>query len=390
MTDLTAGPLLASLSGHLEHWLEPPQNREAFSKIESFLPTAPILRGYKKASELPRRLRDISSLPCLTTAHGEVWTVDRFLVETYTDAFMILRGNEVVFERYFSNSNQSTRHIAMSISKSFCGMLAGCLIAEGKLNLETSTQFYVPELTPTPYGAATVRQLLDMDVLLHFNMDYANPKSEVQTEDRCTGWRPRRPDDPKNSRVFLTQLQGDKENLESFQYCSATTEVLSWVLERAAKTPYAQLMSDLVWSRFGAEADAFVTVDSAGTPYACAGMGMTLQDLARFGRLIRDGGSYLEHQIIPKSWIQDTRKGRMLRIPDRQDFGPLDETCSYRNQWWITADDHGSFYAAGINGQYLWIDPVEDVVIAKFSSEPTARAHRIEHSLAFRSIASSA
>jgi CubicO group peptidase (beta-lactamase class C family) len=45
---------------------------------------------------------------------------------------------------------------------------------------------------------------------------------------------------------------------------------------------------------------------------------------------------------------------------------------SYRNQFWITGDSHGCFYGVGIYGQYVWMDPVSDVVIAKLSSLPVA------------------
>jgi CubicO group peptidase (beta-lactamase class C family) len=208
---------------------------------------------------------------------------------------------------------------------------------------------YVPELAGTPFGTAKVQHLLDMAVTLQFNQEYANPDSELQTEDRCTGWRARRAGDPENSHAFLAQLKGDNGNAETFQYCSATTDVLSWVLERAARLPYVQLASDLIWSRMGTEADAFFTVDTAGTAYACAGMGMTLADLARFGRLVRDGGSHLGQQIIPASWIKDTRNGGSLPVPNHRYFGLQKESGSYRNQWWITDDDHGSFYGIGIN-----------------------------------------
>ncbi len=44
----------------------------------------------------------------------------------------------------------------------------------------------------------------------------------------------------------------------------------------------------------------------------------------------------------------------------------------YRNKWWVTHDDHDVFYGSGIYGQHLWIDPVAQVVIAKFSSRPRA------------------
>ena len=44
----------------------------------------------------------------------------------------------------------------------------------------------------------------------------------------------------------------------------------------------------------------------------------------------------------------------------------------YRNMWYVTNDDHGSYFAVGVNGQNLWINPKTRVVIVKFSSTPVA------------------
>jgi 6-aminohexanoate-oligomer exohydrolase len=226
-----------------------------------------------------------------------------------------------------------------------------------------------------------------MTALLQFDMDYPNPASEVQTEDRCAGWRPRRPGDPADSRDFLTTLKAAPADGSNYQYCSATTDALSWVLERAAGVPYAQLVAARIWSRIGAERDAYFTIDSAATPYACAGMGMTLRDLARFGRLVLDGGSDAGQQVIPASWIDTTRAGadRGLDLP--AEFLAVHPAGGYRNQWWITGDDHGCFTGRGIFGQYLWLDPVADLVIAKFSSQPVFVGLWDEHACAFRAIA---
>ena len=42
----------------------------------------------------------------------------------------------------------------------------------------------------------------------------------------------------------------------------------------------------------------------------------------------------------------------------------------YANHWWTVEDTHPVFTGLGIHGQYLFVDPVMDVVIVKLSAWP--------------------
>jgi CubicO group peptidase (beta-lactamase class C family) len=117
---------------------------------------------------------------------------------------------------------------------------------------------------------------------------------------------------------------------------------------------------------------------------------MTLRDLARYGRIILDGGRSQGREVIPPDWInktQDDDSNDVRLSPEFADFHPAG---AYRNQWWITGDERGSFYGRGIFGQYLWLDPTSDVVIAKFSSQSGHRDQVPEHVAALGAIAAAA
>ena len=76
-------------------------------------------------------------------------------------------------------------------------------------------------------------------------------------------------------------------------------------------------------------------------------------------------------EVIPAAWIDETRSGGDPAMFE-EFMADVHPGGSYRNQFWITGDDHGSFYAAGAHGQYLWLDPVVDVVVAKLAAAPVA------------------
>ena len=371
----------------LDTWLLPPHNRHSLHQVDRLVPVAAISRG----DRAPRVLTAAESTQlddqfAVSIGPGREASLRDFLDMTKTDAFMVLRGDEILYEQYFGENTPESRHIVMSVSKSLCGMLAGILVGEGLLDLDAKTSQYVPELGHGSYGDSTVSQLLDMTAAPDFDMTYTNPLTEVQAGDRSAGWRTRMAGDADGTRAFLEGLQGSGDHGSAFQYCSATTDVLAWVLERAAGVPYATLLETKLWWNVGAEDDALITIDGLETPYACAGISMRLRDLARFGRLILDGGRFDGNQVIPEEWIRSTARGGVFDTAHGDDPAP----GTYRNQWWVPGDNHGSFYAVGIFSQYLWLDPTTGITIAKFSSEADPLSHGSEHVHALHSIASTA
>ena len=86
---------------------------------------------------------------------------------------------------------------------------------------------------------------------------------------------------------------------------------------------------------------------------------------------MRLDGRYNGQQIVPKAVIADIRRGG-----DRKLFAPAGYKTlpgwSYRNMWWISHDDHGTFTARGIHGQAIYIDPAAEMVIVRFASSPLA------------------
>ena len=248
---------------------------------------------------------------------------------------------------------------------------------------------YVPELSESAFGDATVAQLLDMTAALEFNEDYADPDSDVQAQDRAAGWRPRRSEDPRTTYAFLRSLQRNGPHGRSFQYCSATTDVLAWVLERATGRRYPELLSGELWSRVGAEHDAFVTVDEAGFGFANGGVSATLRDVARFGHLVLNSGSVGENRVCSSAWAAGIRAGADPQLMRGTSFGVEFPHGSYRAQWWVTGGETGAFESRGIYGQFLWIDPAADLVIVKLSSLPGALDPDVtsDHHRAFAALA---
>ena len=155
-----------------------------------------------------------------------------------------------------------------------------------------------------------------------------------------------------------------------FHYASINTDVLGWLIERASGQRFADFMSDAIWSRLGADHDGHISVDYRGSAVANGGFVLTLRDLARFSQMVLDDGSFNGRQIVPSGWIDDIRFNGDNSAWKPTHYSEIWPNGSYRNQWYVTGDDQGSFLAVGVNGQHIWINPSSRVVIVKFSSLP--------------------
>ncbi len=362
----------------LANWQDPPFNRWAFQHIRELIPTARISRGHGPAWELPRAERDVLGIR-FRSGDREL-TVAGLLAETYTDGFLVLHRGQIVAEHYFNGMAPDVPHLLMSVSKSVTSAVAGVLAGRGDLAVTAAVEEIVPELRGTSFQGATVQDLLDMRAGTCFDENYENVDAHVRDYERVYLWRP---DDgrprPADALAYFATLSNDGPHGGPFRYRSILTDVLAWVLERAAGARLHQLVAARLWQPMGAEFDAEVTVDRHGNPMADGGICATLRDVARFGQLYlqrgRAGGPEGGRPVVPGDWIDDTIRG----APDGADAFLAGEGAvgyprgaHYRNCWWVR-DPAGAFYqASGINGQNVFVHVPSQTVVAKLSTWPTA------------------
>jgi CubicO group peptidase (beta-lactamase class C family) len=150
--------------------------------------------------------------------------------------------------------------------------------------------------------------------------------------------------------------------------------VLGWIVSRVTGH-WAELMSQRIWQKLGMEEDAYVMVDSVGTPLQGAGLNATARDLARVGEMLRLGGSFNGQKIFDRAVIEDTRAAATARSSVQvQGLQAARPGYSYRNQWWVLHNADGAYEAAGVHGQFIHINPAAEMVVIKLSSHPVAGA----------------
>ena len=353
-----------------------PAMRWSVSNFRQLMPTVNISRGLGAPLPLPAgpaTQTAIDQLSFTPIGASQPMTWEQSLAANYTDGIVILHRGQLVYERYFGVLKADGQHAVMSVTKSFTGTLGAMLVAEGVLDANQTMAHYVPELSKSAFGNATIRQVLDMTTGLKFSEDYADPKAEVWAHASAGNPlpKPKNYTGPRSYYEYLQTVKPQGKHGEAFGYKTVNSDALGWVIARVTGRTVAQLLSERIWSRLGAEQDGYMSVDSTGTPFAGGGLNTGLRDLARFGEMLRNDGAYNGQQIIPKQVVEDIRNGGDKSAFAKADY-PLLKGGSYRNMWWVLHNDHGAYSARGVHGQRVYVDPKAEMVIVRFASHPVA------------------
>lgn len=361
----------------LENWDLAPFNRWTFQNMRSLFPTVDVRPG-PNARELIQAPRDLLDTEFQTFDDRQL-SVGNWLTESYTDGFLVLKGNRLLTEIYANDFTPDTAHLGQSVSKSLIGSLAGVLHGEGKLDLSEPLDNIVPELAGTGYAGCTVDQALDMQSGVRFTEDYGFPDSDMTRVDVASGWRPVRKGEIKPTiRDVILTLPRERPHGQAFSYRSIETDVIAWALERVSGEDLASLLSNRIWQKIGCAHSGFFTVDDAKTALADGGFNATLRDYARFGRMMADGGKVGDRQVVPESWVSGICSGA---DPSKHGdpYDVLSPQGAYRRFWWVHDPRRGVFMARGVFGQLIFIDLTADVVIVKLSSWPDYLIQSFSH-----------
>lgn len=344
--------------------------------MREFMPTTNSPRGNEAPLRSFRyRLREeaIDSLRFVPYGRNEPITFSESLIRNHVDGIIILHSGKVVYERYFGQMNGSSLHALMSVTKSFTGLLAATLVAEGRLDTTRTVAYYLPGLAGSGFGDATVGQVMDMTTAIDYTEDYADPSSEVWRFSAAGNAMIEHPEGtPQGFHDYLATVRKKGTHGELFSYRTVNTDLLGWIVERVGEAPIAQQLSERIWSRMGMEQDAYYQVDAEGTAFAGGGLNATLRDLARVGEMVRCGGKWHGEQILPREAIEEIRFGGNRAPFAASSYDELLPGWSYNDMWWITGNPNGAFMARGVHGQAIYIDPTAEMVLVRLSSNPVA------------------
>ena len=273
----------------------------------------------------------------------------------------------------------------MSVAKSVVSFLMGTALADGNISsLQDPVDIYAKTLKGSGYEGVTIKNVLQMSSGVRFNEDYGDLKSDiVRLVAAFTSG---------SVNEFVATLPNELEPGTFNRYVSADTQVLAMVLQGATGKSLTEYGEEKLWSRLGTEYDAYWLTDTKGMEMSFGGLNAALRDYARFGLLyLNEGRNFNGEQLVPAEWVKaSVTPDAPYLMPGKNNPGS-DWPMGYGYQWWIPENPEGDFAAIGIYGQFIYVHPTYNVVIAKTSAyvdyNNTGDEMEFESMEAFRGIA---
>src|SRR5580658_9602398 len=90
---------------------------------------------------------------------------------------------------------------------------------------------------------------------------------------------------------------------------SVNTEVLGLLLEQATGKPLHEYMEEKLWSKIGAESDAFLyRGENQADECAFGCFNATVRDYGRFGLMAMNGGKLNVDRVVSEAWMREFTK----------------------------------------------------------------------------------
>jgi CubicO group peptidase (beta-lactamase class C family) len=327
-------------------------------KAFSFKPTPENIPEYLRTVTYQRDAPDPPSpresmATALDSTGGTVATVplERFLADTGTSAFLVIRDDAILYEGYFNGYDLRSTQTSFSVAKSFVSALVGIAIQEGYIgSVDDPITEYLPELEGQGMNEVTIRHLLTMSSGLEYSGEGGG--GGPLGDDAKTYYDP-------NLRELALSVEPEVEPGTRWEYNNYHPLLLGMILERSTDRPVATYLSQKVWQPLGMEADGSWSLDSEASGFEKMESGINARaiDFAKFGLLYLNRGEWNGEQVVPTSWVEEST--RVDIATDPADF--------YQYFWWVDVvePERGRFLARGNLGQFIYVVPDKNLVIVR-------------------------
>ncbi len=133
--------------------------------------------------------------PCVLPLYKRIdWTIRRhpgvaeILEAPHFSAFVVVRGEHVIYEAYAPDFGPDRPHSIQSITKMAVNLMLGRAVADGLVDMSRTMGSYLPELG-SGYAGASVRDTADMNVANDYAEDYTDPHTGSFAMESAMGWR---------------------------------------------------------------------------------------------------------------------------------------------------------------------------------------------------------
>jgi len=308
---------------------------------------APPVFHFSGAENNDALLAILNKVVRASAPESRTFSIDKLLERNGTVAFLVIKDDKLLFERYYNGYAHDSICTSFSTAKSFVSAMIGIALHEKLIDgLNDSITKYFPELSAPYWQAVTIRHLVSMSSGLKYNAGSFFPWS----------------DEP---RVYysldLRRLAARARRLEApgtrFHYNNYNLVLLGMLLEHVTGGTVSAYLQEKIWKPLGMEAPASWSLDSqqSGMEKMESGLNARAIDFAKFGRLYLRHGDWHGKQIVPESWTVESTT-----------VDPDAKWTNYKYLWWVPRSGKGRFMAVGNLGQFIYVAPDKDCIILRF------------------------
>jgi CubicO group peptidase (beta-lactamase class C family) len=306
--------------------------------MDENLPSKKIIKS-GKPFVFPR-IKNIE-LPQEFQHNGNNYNILEYIDSSYTQGFLIIKNDTILYENYWRGQNEDIQHISWSMAKSYVSALFGIAIEEGYIkSIDQTVDVYLPELKGSGYEGVMIKDVLQMSSGVKFD----------ETQDK-----------------FAATLVNERTPGTFNRYVSIDTHVLGMIIVKATGRSLTDYLQEKIWEPIGAEFEAYWLVDGKDMEMANGGLNACLRDYAKFGRIYLNKGNWNGEQIIPLSWFEESTNSseEHLQPESKNSESP---GLGYGYQWWLPDGTEDEILAIGIFNQYIYVNPTTNTVIVKNSA----------------------
>ena len=265
---------------------------------------------------------------------------------------LLIKNNKIVFEGYQYGSNKETLFDSQSIAKPMTALAIGALIDDGKLSdLNLKMADVVPVLKPSPIGASTIKQALQMQCGHAFS--WSDAEGSLSSAGRYAKIKFALYDTGSQDLYPYFALLPKEEPGIKFSYDPHCSDALSMLVTEISGRPLRKYFESRIWQRIkpGRKAAWLSPVKNPEMTSGANSFYASLRDFGKLAMLFMNGGKSDDDVIISEGWINKMHG-------DLVDVGAYtSDFKKYGYQTWVKDSSADSWFAGlGWQGQRFYID----------------------------------
>jgi CubicO group peptidase (beta-lactamase class C family) len=262
---------------------------------------------------------------------------------------VITRDGYIVKEQYWNYYTENTTHQIFSCTKSFTGTLIGIALKEGFIdNVSQRVLDFFPEMTienmDSRKGNMTLEHVLTMTTGLDWNewnisySDADNMYNQMFNSD--------------NPIQFFLNLPTAYDPGTHWVYTTGASHLLSAIIQKTTGMSTWDFADEYLFGPLNMTVGGW-NVDHQGINNGGTQLYVTTRSMAKLGLLYLNNGTWDGQEILSEEYVSQASSPHAT----------IEGDLAYGYQWWI--DTTQDIYSArGSEGQYIFVDPKDNIVIS--------------------------